>query len=347
MKKTYLLLPLACSVSVLQAVAPVYAEEPAMRVEPVMSVRHSEPGIDVWYRIGRHHQDENRLDLAADAYRQVLAEDTGHADARNALATVYFLQNRVDEAIAEFRAVLQTHPRLSYVHNNLGYAYLLKTDYLKAIAELGNAIALQPGDARAFGNLALAYQRLGEADNTRTALRQQSESAAPAAAPNAVAPDAPAQAIQMAKTEQTGQTEQTAQIAETGQMAETAQAAADLQPPRSELAARDGIAIEIANGTRDEQLAQKIADELRQDGITVTRVTELKPYTQRRTVILYRDGFYKHALELSHSFSVPPALVNNTRTRDPSDKSNVRLVLGKSAVQAAAVASNGAAGPAF
>ena len=99
-----------------------------------------------------------------------------------------------------------------------------------------------------------------------------------------------------------------------------------------------GITIEIANGTRDKALADGIATRLRDNGYAVSKIAPLMPYTQHRTVILYRDGFRNQALELSRSFAVPPAIVNNTHTRRASDTSNVRLVLGKASAKAVVIA---------
>jgi len=306
MKKIHTLLPLLCSAAILQA----YAAESAPRIEPVMSVRHSDSTPAAWYAVGRYQQEQKRLDLAADAYGQMLAKEPENTDARNALATVHASQNRLDDAIAEFEAVLKEHPELAYVRNNLGYAYFLKQNYRSAVSELGRAIALEPENARAFGNLVMAYEKLKTASAAAPVVAAAAVPAAPqkkAETPAASTPAAPA-------------AEQAA--------APAPQAAAQEAKP---------IRIEIANGTRDEQLGQGMADALRQNGVEVTEVTPLKPYTQKRTVILYRDGFREQALALSRKFATPPAMVNNTRTRPSSDRSEVRLVLGSSAAQAAAV----------
>jgi Flp pilus assembly protein TadD len=336
MKKTHILLPLACSIPVLLGQAgPVHASEQALRVEPVMSVRHSEPGLEVWYKLGRLHQENKRLDLAGEAFRHVLDNDAANIDARNALATVYSQQNRFDEALAEFQALLQANPGLAYVHNNLGYTYLLKADYRKAISAFGNAIALEPGNSRAFGNLALAYGRLGDVAAVTAPV--------PAAATPAPAPLAQAEQPKEPEQSAPAAADQPAAVAQ----AVVAQAAEAASPVNAGQPALNGIVMQISNGTRDAKLGEYLANALRQQGVTITRVTGLKPYTQRRNVILYRDGFYPQALALSRSFSIPPALVNNTHSRAPSDKSDVRLVLGKRALQSSEVAAGGESGSAL
>lgn len=318
MKNVHIVLPLACSLSILTGLtAPAHAQTPAqeLRVEPVMSVRHSEPGLDTWYKLGRFHQENKRYDMAVEAYRQVLDHDPAHVDARNALATVYSLQNRFDEAIAEFEILLKSHPKLAHVYNNLGYAHFLKADYLKSISAFGNAIAIDPRNSRAFGNLVRAYEQLGVA---KTA-------AAPAPAPLAQAkqPKAPEQDAPVAAAPAVV----TAAASSAAQPADATSPADAMQP------ALAGIVIEISNGTRDAGLGEYVANALRQEGATVSRVAGLKPYTQRRNVILYREGFHDQALAVSRRFTNPPVVVADTSPRSETGQPNMRLVLGKSALQ--------------
>ena len=342
MKKTNILLPLVCSIPVLlgQTVS-AYAQEP-LRVEPVMSVKHSEPGLEVWYKMGRQHQENKRFDLASEAYRHVLDNDANNVDARNAMATIYSQQNRFDEAVAEFQSLLQSNPKTAYLYNNLGYTYLLKADYMKAIAAFGNALAIEPANARAFGNLALAYERLGNAapavaTSEPAPVAQAEQPKVQEQSVPAVASSAPEMAV-LADATEAGAGDQPEVVA---QAVETTAPAEAPQP------ALKSIVMEIANGTRDTKLGAYMADALSKEGVKITRVTALKPYSQQRNVILYRDGYYKQALALSRSFTTPPALVNNTHKRSASDKSNVRLVLGKKALQATEVASSDATGSTF
>ena len=306
MKIRFALLSLLCA-SILQAYPCLgRAEQAALRIEPAVSIRHSDNSADGFYRLGRYHQGENRLDEAMDAYRVALAEDGEHIGARNALAAVFAAQSRFDEALAEFHTILQRHPDLAYVHNNLGYANFLKNDYPAALAEIGTAIALDPANARAFGNLALVHEKLGDGAKARAALRR-----AAAAKPGGEAQLADAPPPQTSPA--------------------LPSAAATPKQPDQAKNILESPDIEIANGTPNAGFASAMSEALTRDGVIVSRITDLKPYTQHRTVILYRDGFYKQAVELSRRFAVPPAIVNNTHTRKPSDQSGVRLVLGKTA----------------
>jgi len=112
-----------------------------------------------------------------------------------------------------------------------------------------------------------------------------------------------------------------------------AQPSAVAPTPNAAAPALAGIVIEIANGTRDTGLGEYVAKGLRLDGATVVRVTGLKPYTQRRNVIFYREGFHEQALAVSRRFANPPAVVAGERGHAGSDQPQMRLVLGKSALQ--------------
>lgn len=347
MKATKLSVALVCALSALSAfcaTAPAshaaeitlseldeLSEPREFRVEPFMAVRHSDDSAESLYRLGRHHQQANRLEEAADAYRAALQKDEAHIESRNALATIYFAQKDMVAAMSEFKTILLQQPGLSHVHSNLGYAYMLEKNYAAAMPELAQAIIIDPTNARAFGNLTLAYERLGAMVKEG---RARPDSTSGAAAKAARADDA--QPVQAAQAQQAAEEQQAVQAVQTGPEQDKTDGIAD-EPAKIALAKAEtqgGIAVVIANGTRDETMAGRIADGLRRNGVNVSRMTDLAPYRQQRTVILYRDGYRKEALELSRMFAVPPAVVNNTRTRDAADASAVRLVLGKRSAQA-------------
>lgn len=89
--------------------------------------------------------------------------------------------------------------------------------------------------------------------------------------------------------------------------------------------------IEIIDGTGVDGLASGLAAQLEKAGVKVSGTGTMVAGSQRRTVILYRDGFEDEAVRLSKLFVRPPALVNNTRSRNAADTSEIRLVLGSAA----------------
>ena len=103
--------------------------------------------------------------------------------------------------------------------------------------------------------------------------------------------------------------------------------------PPAEQKAAAGLRLEITDGTGAEGFARNVAQVLEQSGVTIAKTSSMPAGAQRRTVILFRDGFEEDARRLSKLFSRPPALVNNTQSRSRSDTSDVRLILGRAAVR--------------
>lgn len=118
--------------------------------------------------------------------------------------------------------------------------------------------------------------------------------------------------------------------------APVAAAPVDAVPP-PDASTRAGVSpnamrVEISDGTGVEDFAKNVAQKLEQEGVTIAVSTPLVG-TQKRNVILYRDGFEEEALRLSKLFVRPPAIVNNTNTRKPSDTADIRIVLGSAATR--------------
>jgi len=175
MKKSYLLLlPLVCSTPVLLGCSsltePHEAASGALHIEPVLSIRNSDSGARGFYQLGRYLQGQNRLQQAADAYRNALALQADYIDAQNALGAIYSAQGKFDQAIAEFSAILKKNPKLAHVHNNLGYTFYLEGHYADAVAAFEDAIALEPNNPRALNNLLLAQKKLGAPERPQLAL---------------------------------------------------------------------------------------------------------------------------------------------------------------------------------
>jgi hypothetical protein len=93
------------------------------------------------------------------------------------------------------------------------------------------------------------------------------------------------------------------------------------------------IRIEITDGTGVDGLAGELTSQLEKNGVTVSKTAHMPAGAQRRTVILYRDGFEEVAQRLGKLFTRPPALVNATSSRNASEAADVRLVLGIAAAR--------------
>jgi Flp pilus assembly protein TadD len=358
MKNLTIPLLAACSLPLLIGCAGA-GKEPssAMHVEPGLFVRNAGIGADGFYRLGRHHQEQNRLEQAVDAYRKAIAADSGHLEARNALAAAYAAQGKTNEAIAEFLAILKAAPRAAHIRNNLGYAYYLQGKYAEAADALESAVALEPGNARTFTNLGLAYRQLGEPDKSQLAFAQAArlsggESApvreTPATVPPAM-PAASAEPVQIATGVPAIPLVPVAQpaailpVAATPLQAPSLSAFAEAPAPLSrpvattDTAGEGGYRLVIADGSGRDGFASRIAGSLALNGMPAPQVTRIRAGTQQRVVIIYREHYQQQAQRLANMFAKPPALVKSDQ---PADEADVRLVLGARAGSGALLAAD-------
>jgi hypothetical protein len=92
--------------------------------------------------------------------------------------------------------------------------------------------------------------------------------------------------------------------------------------------------VEVANGNGVPGMAYKVKDILNQQGITVSRLTNAKPYKQQATKIQYREGYQQTAQALKTALNGRAVV---SRSDHMSTKSDVRLVLGRDVVSHTAV----------
>lgn len=107
------------------------------------------------------------------------------------------------------------------------------------------------------------------------------------------------------------------------------QAAPVAEAPKQAVALR----FEISDATGVDGFAKNLAQALEQSGIAIANVASVPAGKQRRTVILFRDGFEEEAKRLAKLFVTAPALVNNTASRNGADSADVKLVLGTAAAR--------------
>lgn len=93
------------------------------------------------------------------------------------------------------------------------------------------------------------------------------------------------------------------------------------------------LRFEVSDATGVDGFAKGVAQALEQSGIAIAKVSSVPAGKQRRTVILFREGFEEEAKRLSKLFVTAPALVNNTASKDNADVADVKLVLGSAAAR--------------
>lgn len=160
MKKLSLAISLIYGTAMLTGCASTTTESKNWTVETFQRIQHATNRPDGYYRLGRFYQGQNRLDLAAEAYRKALAIDPAFSDAHNGLGTIYAAQGKYDQALVEFNAVIAASPGAAHPYNNLGYLHLLQGNYAEAVAAFTQAIQIEPTDRKVRNNLNLALAKL-------------------------------------------------------------------------------------------------------------------------------------------------------------------------------------------
>ncbi|NML15309.1 LytR C-terminal domain-containing protein [Azohydromonas caseinilytica] len=327
------------------------------RIEPVQSVTHGlgQGSADSYYVVGRQIERSRDWLRAAEAYRQALQSDPGHIDARNALAVVLARLGLLQEAEAQLRLALQAAPQRADLHSNLGYLLVLARRLPEAQATLHAALALNPQDRVAQANLLLAQGR-APASATPMALAQAGTSAmtaaattTPAAAVPAAAAPRPGAALQVLDAATLPPLTQAVPghspsalspaAADVPALVSTATTPAASLPSK---AAPDVMAapftLEVTNGMGRRGAAQQLREQLESRGFDVERTSNLPPYRQARTMVLYRPGHEAAARQVARALPLPVAL-----RPEATQEAHVRVLLGRdwpSALRVAAARMN-------
>ena len=299
------------------------------RVQPFFRVSNSLGSAHGYYLLGAYYDGQNRLDQAETAYRQAIEIDPDAVDARNALAMLHSARHQYDEAITELEKAVRKAPTVAKLHNNLGYVYYLNKDHAGAINEFRLALALDPYHALALNNLEASCDQLDVFARERVVLLTPDplrhtrsgpcaapanvslagvDGAAPASAPLSTLLDRVIMKVKQATHFLIAQPE--------GRVPDEVVAAPAAQPT---------FRLEIANGNGAVGLARRMRDALQQEGGPPPRLTNLKPFTQRETVIQFRAGFEEAARSLSLQLSAHPVQLV---AADITPASDVRLILG-------------------
>jgi len=125
-----------------------------------------------WSTEGDKLVQANRLQDAADAYRQALDRAPGQENVRLSLAACLWQMGRIDLAAQEYERLLQMAPENAEALCNLGIAYAQQGATEKAIAQFEKALNADPRSVTALLNLALIYGRAGQPERAIGLLEQ-------------------------------------------------------------------------------------------------------------------------------------------------------------------------------
>lgn len=320
--------------------------------------------VDARNALATIYSAQGKFDEAIAEFTAVLKIVPELAHVYNNLGYTYYLQNNYVEAIAAFEKAIALEPRNQRAFNNLGSAYQKLGNPEKSRLAFARAAELNSPNVSANDDKTSHAVAAGEAaaNGARSVpiagpgvtVELQTQRASVALN---TASDGPATTLAETSLPATALEPASPGVAETQSKPETPVADVPtlfvydrkLLPNKlfSVAIAADGngawagrfeqaiaFRLEIANGNGVTGLARKVGDTLVRNGSPLPKLTNLKPFQQRHTVIQYRTGFEGEAVRLSRKLINPPTLVNNDHLRKSAD---VRLVLGKDMVSQVAL----------
>ncbi|MGI3777727.1 MAG: tetratricopeptide repeat protein [Janthinobacterium lividum] len=116
--------------------------------------------------------EAGRLDAAEAAYRDVLRDAAGHADALHMLGLLADQRGDGEAAVSLIGRAIAAAPGRAYAHANLGNALLRLGRAGEAVASHRRAVALRPDSAAMLGNLVSALLAAGEGEAAVDAARR-------------------------------------------------------------------------------------------------------------------------------------------------------------------------------
>ncbi|MCL2678439.1 MAG: tetratricopeptide repeat protein [Clostridiales bacterium] len=117
----------------------------------------------------------NRLEKAAEDYRNVLYYNPTFADAYYCLGNTLYEMQDLEGAIRNHTQVVIKEPQAFEGHFARGLAYLTKGDFAFAINDFLNAISINPEDSEAHYLLSEAYAGSGEEEAAQASLLKAKE----------------------------------------------------------------------------------------------------------------------------------------------------------------------------
>jgi tetratricopeptide (TPR) repeat protein len=307
------------------------------------------------YQLGRNYHLAHKYEDALRAYREALAADPRHVNARNGMATLYAERRAFSQAIPIWRELttgltMTSGPSSAYLFSNLGYAYFLNGQYADAVTALEKACLLDPLSYSAWFHLGESLQKLGQAQRAQEMFRQAAAlqshdaradySAVGGSAVPAVqqAVEAPARtADDWAATEIVARADGLLELRRP--MAALAlalpQSAPVLPPapaqpvpplpvPSLPDVALQAALLEIRNGNGVNGMARSLSQRMGDASLKVVRLTNEKGFGVRQTRVEYQHGHEPAARRLAARFENAALVEVSNCTR-----SDMRLVIGR------------------
>jgi tetratricopeptide (TPR) repeat protein len=120
-------------------------------------------------------QQEDKLDAAIGAYRELLEAKPDHTNAWNSLGLLLKSQGKLDDTIAAYRKQLEIIPTHEHAWNNLGMVLSQQGKLDDAVAAYRKQLEIIPTHEHAWNNLGNVLQRQGKVDDAIATYRKQLE----------------------------------------------------------------------------------------------------------------------------------------------------------------------------
>jgi Tfp pilus assembly protein PilF len=123
---------------------------------------YNNPGSATRLFLGDVLEAQGKLDLAAQAYRQALAEAPNSYDGHNDLGILLGKQGLTAEALQQFRLAEAIQPENATAHSNAAWILTETRQYPQAVEEFTQALRFDPTNASTHNNLGVALLQLGD-----------------------------------------------------------------------------------------------------------------------------------------------------------------------------------------
>ena len=348
--KIPLMLKVLTTTLLLVSCAETQNKSATLNIQPFQEVQHSYEQAKAEYELGRYYHGQLRYSQAIEAYRQALAMNPGMVDALNALGAAYAESGNLVLARQQFEAALKLQPQSVYTYNNLGFVNYLAGDYPAAVQAYKQALRQDPGHEKARQNLVLAYAKMGRDEQiartevpakpvpVRPLAKKAGQTAWVKVSPviyemrTAGAPAERAVAMPATKVADAVPVARAATIDSAPAVPVVAQPVATkpsaiVEPKKGHLAFETSSlqGVEISNGNGIRGMAARVARYFSGKGIQQARLTNQKPFDERRTRIEYRPGSGPEAARVNKFLPRAAPLVASSSLRPDI---RVRLVLG-------------------
>lgn len=252
------------------------------------------PAPEAWYASGRSAHGAGQLALAATHYEKVLALESGHVGALNALAVIQAQQGRSDQAISLFTRARELAPGAAHVHNNLGYALMRAGRLDEAEQALKRALELDPNSVPTRQNLELLARAQAERGPVAAVQPAPPDPSTPAG-PRLVLVGPQVYSLELPTAGASPALKPALAIPKALDVSPAARIRTDGDTPVQSTSVMPGpglkgVRLEVANGTGIVRLARRTAERLAMSGVATARLTNARPYVQATTEIQFVPG---------------------------------------------------------